>query len=67
MISRLASLTDALYSPVKLVKYDVQNTRVGQMTDYDKLILEVNTDGRITPDDAPQAISGNPSSPFGCF
>ena len=43
---------DALYSPVKLVKYDVQNTRVGQMTDYDKLILEVNTDGRITPDDA---------------
>jgi DNA-directed RNA polymerase subunit alpha len=43
---------DALYSPVKLVKYDVQNTRVGQMTDYDKLILEVNTDGRISPDDA---------------
>jgi DNA-directed RNA polymerase subunit alpha len=40
------------HSPVKLVKYDVQNTRVGQMTDYDKLILEVNTDGRISPDDA---------------
>ena len=36
----------------KLVKYEVQNTRVGQMTDYDKLILEVNTDGRITPEDA---------------
>ena len=43
---------DALYSPVKVVKYDVQNTRVGQMTDYDKLILEIHTDGRITPDDA---------------
>ena len=43
---------DALYSPVKLVKYEVQNTRVGQMTDYDKLIIEVNTDGRISPDDA---------------
>ena len=43
---------DALYSPVKLVKYEVQNTRVGQMTDYDKLVLEVNTDGRITPEDA---------------
>jgi len=43
---------DALYSPVKLVKYEVQNTRVGQMTDYDKLILEIHTDGRITPDDA---------------
>lgn len=43
---------DALYSPVKLVKYEVQNTRVGQMTDYDKLVLEVNTDGRIIPEDA---------------
>ena len=43
---------DSLYSPVKLVKYEVQNTRVGQMTDYDKLILEIFTDGRVTPDDA---------------
>ncbi len=42
---------DSLYSPVKLVKYAVENTRVGQMTDYDKLILEIWTDGRITPDD----------------
>jgi DNA-directed RNA polymerase subunit alpha len=42
---------DSLYSPVKLVKYSVENTRVGQMTDYDKLILEIWTDGRITPDD----------------
>jgi DNA-directed RNA polymerase subunit alpha len=42
---------DTLYSPVRLVKYNVENTRVGQMTDYDKLILEINTDGRITPDD----------------
>jgi DNA-directed RNA polymerase subunit alpha len=43
---------DSLYSPVKLVKYEVQSTRVGQMTDYDKLILEIHTDGRITPEDA---------------
>jgi len=43
---------DSLFSPVKLVKYSVESTRVGQMTDYDKLILEVWTDGRITPDDA---------------
>jgi DNA-directed RNA polymerase subunit alpha len=42
---------DSLYSPVKLVKYSVENTRVGQMTDYDKLILEIWTDGRITPDE----------------
>ena len=42
---------DSLYSPVKLVKYAVENTRVGQMTDFDKLILEIWTDGRITPDE----------------
>jgi DNA-directed RNA polymerase subunit alpha len=43
---------DSLFSPVKLVKYAVEATRVGQITDYDKLILEIWTDGRITPDDA---------------
>jgi len=34
------------------VKYSVENTREGQKTDYDKLVLEVTTDGRITPDEA---------------
>jgi len=34
------------------VKYSVENTREGQKTDYDKLVLEVSTDGRITPDEA---------------
>ncbi|NRA26153.1 MAG: DNA-directed RNA polymerase subunit alpha [Opitutales bacterium] len=43
---------DSLFSPVKLVKYEVQDTRVGQMTDYNKLTLEVWTDGRISADDA---------------
>ena len=43
---------DSLFSPVTLVKYAVENTRVGQMPDYDKLILEIWTDGRITPDEA---------------
>jgi len=38
--------------PITRVKYAVENTRVGQRTDYDKLILEVWTDGRLTPDDA---------------
>ena len=42
---------DTLYSPVRLVKYTVENTRVGQMTDFDRLILEITTDGRVTPDD----------------
>ncbi|MEY2879302.1 MAG: hypothetical protein RLZZ15_1682 [Verrucomicrobiota bacterium] len=43
---------DSLFSPVRLVKYSVEATRVGQITDYDKLILEIWTDGRINPDDA---------------
>jgi DNA-directed RNA polymerase subunit alpha len=43
---------DSIFSPVIRVKYSVENTRVGHRTDYDKLILEVWTDGRITPDDA---------------
>jgi len=43
---------DAIFSPVTRVKYAVENTRVGQRTDYDKVILEIWTDGRITPDDA---------------
>jgi len=43
---------DCLFSPVRRVRYAVENTRVGQRTDYDKLILEVWTDGRVTPSDA---------------
>ena len=43
---------DSLFSPVRKVKYNVENTRVGQRTDYDKLILEIWTDGRLTPDEA---------------
>jgi DNA-directed RNA polymerase subunit alpha len=43
---------DALYSPVRQVAYKVENTRVGQELDYDKLTLSIETDGTITPDDA---------------
>lgn len=43
---------DSLFSPVTRVKYAVENARVGQRTDYDRLILEIWTDGRISPDDA---------------
>ncbi|MFC1678885.1 DNA-directed RNA polymerase subunit alpha [Elusimicrobiota bacterium] len=43
---------DALFSPVVRVHYDVENARVGQVTDYDRLILEVWTDGSISPVDA---------------
>ena len=43
---------DALYSPVRQVSYKVENTRVGQELDYDKLTLTVETDGTVTPEDA---------------
>jgi DNA-directed RNA polymerase subunit alpha len=43
---------DALFSPVQKVKYNVTNARVGQNTDYDKLALEVWTDGSVNPKDA---------------
>jgi len=43
---------DSIFSPVTRVRYSVENARVGQRTDYDSLILEVTTDGRLSPDDA---------------
>ena len=43
---------DALYSPIVRVRYSVENTRVGQMTDLDRLTMEIETDGTITPHDA---------------
>ncbi|HYM99563.1 MAG TPA: DNA-directed RNA polymerase subunit alpha [Aestuariivirgaceae bacterium] len=43
---------DSLYSPVKRVSYRVENTREGQILDYDKLILTVETDGSVSPDDS---------------
>jgi DNA-directed RNA polymerase subunit alpha len=43
---------DALFSPIRKVNYTVQNARVGQITDYDKLVLEVWTNGAVAPSDA---------------
>lgn len=43
---------DSIYSPIKKVKYAVEDTRVGQRADYDKLILEIWTDGTISPENA---------------
>lgn len=43
---------DAIFSPVKKVKYSVEPTRVGQRSDYDKLVLEIWTDGTVRPEDA---------------
>lgn len=45
-------LLDGLFSPVRLVTYVIENTRVGQDTDFDRLILDIHTDGRIKPQEA---------------
>ncbi len=43
---------DSIFSPIKKVNFGVSNARVGQMTDYDKLVLELWTDGSVSPEDA---------------
>jgi len=67
---------DALYSPIVRVRYNVENTRVGQMTDLDRLVIEVETDGTITPHEAVsqaaeilvehfQVVAGQPATAAG--
>jgi len=43
---------DSIFSPIKLANFKIENTRVGKRTDYEKLLLEVTTDGSINPEDA---------------
>ena len=51
---------DSIYTPVRKVNFTVENTRVGQVTDYDRLVLEIWTDGSITPEE------GCPSAARSC-
>ncbi len=43
---------DSIFTPIKLAKYDVENVRIGDKNDFEKLTFEITTDGSITPDDA---------------
>lgn len=45
-------VVDSVFSPIRNVRYFVETTRVGQQTDYEKLAIEIETDGSVTPDDA---------------
>jgi DNA-directed RNA polymerase subunit alpha len=60
-------LIDALYSPVKKVRYDVEATRVGKMTNLDKLTIEIETNGAISPEDALKFASNVSQSYFSLF
>jgi DNA-directed RNA polymerase subunit alpha len=50
-------LIDSIYTPVKKVKFDVENARVGGMTNYNKLTMEISTDGAISPAEAIKTAS----------
>src|SRR5260370_9352875 len=61
----LAGITvDAIYSPLHKVNYNVEHTRVGQITNFDKIILDIWTDGTITPDHALRQTSDIPLRHF---
>ncbi len=45
-------MVDSIYTPVKKVKFDVENARVGGMTNYNKLLIEITTDGSVAPQEA---------------
>ncbi len=49
--------TDSIFTPIKNVKYAIENTRVEQRTDYEKLIMDVTTDGTIHPEEAVKQAS----------
>jgi DNA-directed RNA polymerase subunit alpha len=58
---------DSLFSPVKKVRYEIEAARVGQMTDLDKLVLEIETNGAISPEDALKFSSNILQSYFNLF
>ena len=58
---------DAFFTPVKAVKYQVENMRVGDRTDYDKLTIDVETDGSITPEQAFSQAAGILAEHFSLF
>lgn len=60
-------LLDSVFSPVKKVRYEIEAARVGQMTNLDKLTLEVMTDGSISPEDAVKFASNILQSYFSLF
>ena len=60
-------ILDGVFSPIKKVRYDIEATRVGQMTNLDKLTLEIMTDGSITPENAVRFASNILQSYFNLF
>lgn len=58
---------DSIFTPVRMVNYFVENTRVGQNTEYDRLVFEIHTDGRVTPEEALSFAAQISEAHFGIF
>ena len=58
---------DSIYSPVRKVAYRVESTQVGQMTDFDRLVLDLETDGSVTPSEAISSAGGTLRNLFDLF
>jgi DNA-directed RNA polymerase subunit alpha len=58
---------DSIFTPIRKVSYQIEDTRVGQVTDYDRLIIEIETNGSLTPDEALSTSAGILQEQLGLF
>ena len=58
---------DSIFTPIRKVAYQIEDTRVGQVTDYDRLIIEIETNGSLTPDEALSTAAGILQDQLGLF
>jgi DNA-directed RNA polymerase subunit alpha len=58
---------DSIFTPIRKVAYQIEDTRVGQVTDYDRLLIEIETNGSLTPDEALSTAAGILQEQLGLF
>jgi DNA-directed RNA polymerase subunit alpha len=58
---------DSIFTPIRKVAYQIEDTRVGQITDYDRLLIEIETNGSLTPDEALSTAAGILQEQLGLF
>jgi DNA-directed RNA polymerase subunit alpha len=58
---------DSIFTPIRKIAYQIEDTRVGQVTDYDRLIMEIETNGSLTPDEALSTAAGILQDQLGMF
>ena len=58
---------DSIFTPIRKVAYQIEDTRVGQVTDFDRLLIEIETNGSLTPDEALSTAAGILQEQLGLF